>query len=232
MRLVTWNCSRGPFEKKVPLLDALSPDIAVIQECARPLESSSQCVWLGDNPRQGLAVQATGNYELRCLPKLHDTPNYVLPVEVHGPRRFNLFAVWTHGKQEFRYVQAAARTVGLYREVIGSTPTCLVGDLNSNTIWDAKHPPDLNHSSLVRRLEELGIVSAYHYHRNESHGQESIPTYYFHWKKERPFHIDSCFIPVAWAGQIKSVDIGSFEDWQVHSDHRPLVVEIADNNLV
>jgi len=42
LRLVTWNCCCGPFSKKVPLLDLLMPDIAVIQECPRPATTSDQ----------------------------------------------------------------------------------------------------------------------------------------------------------------------------------------------
>jgi len=30
MRLVTWNACRGPFERKVPLLDQLDADVAVV----------------------------------------------------------------------------------------------------------------------------------------------------------------------------------------------------------
>lgn len=58
MRIVTWNCSRGKFAKKMPLLDALGPDIAVIQECARPGPEVDNCVCFGDNPNIGVAVKA------------------------------------------------------------------------------------------------------------------------------------------------------------------------------
>lgn len=231
MRIVTWNCCRGAYAKKVPLLEALAPDIAVIQECAKPLAESEQCLWFGDNPRQGLAVQAYGGYQLHPLPVLLEAPKYVVPIEVSGPRRFTLFAIWTLGNQEFRYVEAAAKAVDLYRDVISASATVLIGDFNSNTIWDSTHPPELNHSALVRRLHGLGIVSAYHHMRGEAHGEESLPTFYFHWKQGRPFHIDYCFVPEAWADQIRTVEVGSYEDWRAYSDHRPLVVEITSSSV-
>ncbi len=56
MRLVTWNCCRGAYAKKVPLLDPFEADIAVVQECAKPERESRTCLWFGNNPRQGLAV--------------------------------------------------------------------------------------------------------------------------------------------------------------------------------
>src|SRR5271165_5982378 len=95
MRLVTWNCCRGAYLKKAPLLNALAPDIAVIQECARPATATDQCLWFGDNPRQGVAVAANGRYRIRALPAVPGVPRYAIPVEVTGPNHFLLIAVWS-----------------------------------------------------------------------------------------------------------------------------------------
>lgn len=190
MRLATWNCCRGPYEKKVPLLDSLKPDIAVIQECARPNDESDQSLWFGDNPRQGIAVVATGSFRLRRLPIAEDVPEYVFPIEVTGPASFSLLAVWSKGNQAFPYVEAVVRAAELYRALFDGGPTVLIGDLNSNAIWDTRHPRDRNHSALVAMLAELGLVSAYHSFHGEKHGQETRPTYYFQWKEARPYHID------------------------------------------
>jgi len=57
MRNVTGNCRRGTYARKVPLLNTLAPDIAVIQECARLEIESEQCLWFGDNPRQGITYK-------------------------------------------------------------------------------------------------------------------------------------------------------------------------------
>jgi hypothetical protein len=85
MRLVTWNCCRGAHSVKAPLLDSLAPDIAVIQECAKPANESDICLWFGENVRQGIVVQATNGYRLRALPAAADVPRFVFPVEVTGP---------------------------------------------------------------------------------------------------------------------------------------------------
>jgi hypothetical protein len=226
MRLATWNCCRGVYEKKAALLQVLDADVAVIQECARPKTESESLLWFGDNPRQGLAVVAGGDYRLRRVRKARSVPKYVVPVEVTGPHSFLLFAVWTKTDQDHCYVEAAVRAVHLYRKLIASGPAVFIGDVNSNVIWDSQHPADRNHTALVNQLSALGLVSAYHSFFDEAHGKETRPTYYFHWKETRPYHLDYCFIPKAWAPALRDVSVGSYETWKSHSDHRPLMVDL------
>jgi exodeoxyribonuclease III len=225
MRLATWNCCRGPYLKKAALLDSMGADVAVLQECAKPQAESESLLWFGDNPRQGLAVVARGDYKLRRLRRARSVPRYVMPVEVSGPRSFTLFAVWTKTDQEHCYVEAAVRAVFLYRKLIASGPTVFMGDVNSNVIWDHQHAPDRSHSALVKQLSDLGLVSAYHAFFDEPHGKETRPTYYFHWKRHKPFHLDYCFIPKAWLPAVRNVWVEPFESWKAHSDHRPLFVD-------
>ena len=86
MRLVTWNCCRGAFEKKATLLDCLSADVTVIQECAKPERLTEQLLWYGDHHNQGVAIIARGDYKLRELPQLDAAPKFVIPIEVEGPQ--------------------------------------------------------------------------------------------------------------------------------------------------
>lgn len=227
MHLVTWNCCRGQWAKKVHLLEPLSPDIAVIQECPKPPHESESCLWFGDNVRQGIAVLASPSFHLHRLPQLDDVPKYVIPVGVSGPVNFLLLAVWSKGGQRFNYVEAVVKAVMLYRSQIEATPTVLMGDLNSNVIWDATHPKGMNHTALVALLRELGMVSAYHQLHQETAGIESRPTYFFQWKESRGYHIDYAFIPESWSSGIRRVEVGSYEAWKQHSDHRPVLVDIA-----
>ena len=74
--------------------------------------------------------------------------------------------------------EAVVEAVRMYRSTFEAGPTVLMGDLNSNTIWDKTHPKDRNHSALVNMLDELGMVSAYHAHHDEKHGGEASPTFY------------------------------------------------------
>jgi hypothetical protein len=201
----------------------------VIQECAKPETESETCLWFGDNPRQGITVKATNGYRVYALPREPDVPKFVFPVDVRGPQNFTLLAVWSKGGQKYRYVMGVVKAVEAYRSFFESSPTVLIGDLNSNAIWDTHHRVGLNHSALISLLLELGLVSSYHYFFGEAQGRETRPTCYLLWNKERPYHIDYCFIPTAWASRITQVKIGTDEEWSKYSDHRPLLVEVADS---
>jgi hypothetical protein len=152
MRLVTWNCCRGSYSQKASFLEALAPDIAVIQECAKPTCETDQCLWFGHNPRQGIAVFANGPYRIRALPRAARVPRYAIPIKVAGPTNFLLIAVWSKGGQANPYVEGVVRAVRLYRKLFAQYPTVLAGDLNSNAIWDSNHAAGLSHSALVKML--------------------------------------------------------------------------------
>ena len=224
MRIVTWNCCRGPFAKKLARLEALAASVTSIQECPRPETSDATFLWHGENQRQGLGLLVAPGYSLRPC-SLRATRPYHLLAEIEGPHSFLALAVWT--QRTSRYVEAVVETLWAHRDLILANPTVVLGDLNSNAIWDADHPGDRNHSALVRLCADLGLVSAYHQYWREGHGSESRPTYYFRWNKDRPYHIDYCFIPEAWASSLTSVDVGTYEGWADLSDHRPLVVDLA-----
>ena len=87
--------------------------------------------------------------------------------------------------------------------------------------------PLIQDEATIKTLSELGLVSSYHHFHGEAHGQETMPTYHFQWKLERPFHIDYCFIPKSWTPNLRRVEIGSYQEWKALSDHRPLMVEIS-----
>ncbi len=228
MRIVTWNCHRGPFEKKSILLNSLRPDIAVMQECAQPKLQLPNTLWFGDNTQQGLSVQAYGSYEIRALPQRENVPRFFFPVEVRGPQNFNMIVAWAKADRGYRYVRGAIRSIEIYRDMFEDGPTLLIGDLNSNTIWDYKRPPGLNHTGLVNLLTSLNVTSAYHTFHHEEHGAETHPTFFMHRNSAKPYHIDYCFMPEGWVKQLASVTVGSNEEWQNHSDHRPLIVDISE----
>ena len=229
MILVTWNCCRGAYSRKMQLLAPLAADVSVVQECARPEVESETCLWFGDNPLQGIAVTAAGPYTLRALPQRRNVPKFVIPIQVTGPDCFTLFAVWSKGDQKYRYVAAVVKAIKTYRELFAGSLAILAGDLNSNVFWDSHHPAGQNHSALIKLLDELGLVSSYHQFFAEEQGQETRPTYYFLWNESKPYHIDYCFVPKVWATRIRRVEVGTYLDWHSHSDHRPLLVELSSN---
>jgi len=230
MRLVTWNARKGSFARKSPLLDALCADIAVVQEIAAPASESEQTLWFGDNIKLGVAVLAKAPYTLRRLPELPNVPKYVIPISVDGPRSFVLFAVWTLGDQPMRYVRAVSTAIDMYASVFANSPVVMMGDFNSNAIWNKDHPSNVNHEAMVTRLHQLGLVSAFHQHRDIEHGAEpkSEHTFHLYGHEEKSYHIDYYFLPKAWACEIDQVIIGAYKEWHEHSDHRPLLVSVRD----
>lgn len=228
MRLVTWNCCRGAYSAKASLLDILRPDIAVIQECGKPPSIDDHCLWFGDNPKQGITVVAKDAYHMHALPPLPDVPNYCMPIQVSGAKRFIILAVWAKGRQQYSYVEGVVKAVEMYADLLTHSPAVVIGDFNSNTSWDDEHPSDLCHTALVERLAGLGMVSSYHAFHGMAHGQERCPTHYFQWNEKKPYHIDYAFIPERWLPSVREVTIGSYQEWKDYSDHRPLMVDFWD----
>jgi exodeoxyribonuclease III len=225
MRIVTWNCCRGPVLKKLALLEPLQATLTIVQECPRLDADDGNTLWFGDNPRQGVAVIASAGYRLTAI-EARAVPRYIVPIQIAGPISFLLLAVWSQQDPDFRYVKGIIRAVDCYRDLMVAQPTVVAGDFNSNTIWDHKRPNGQNHTGLVRNLAELGLVSAYHYYYDEAHGKESRPTLFLHRQEARPYHIDYCFIPVSWAISLRHVAVGTYGEWAAFSDHRPLVVDL------
>jgi len=99
----------------------------------------------------------------------------------------------------------------------------LIGDFNSNTIWDRKYREG-NHSNVVNRLAKKGIFSCYHLHHQQQQGMEQHPTLYLYRHRDKPYHLDYCFASKDMTQKIQSVEIGNYEDWKLYSDHVPVMV--------
>jgi exodeoxyribonuclease III len=231
MRLVTWNAGRGRFATKAPLLEAFDADISIIQEIAPPPEPAPGTLWFGANG-QGVAIIARDPYRITAHPVKDQAPSYVVPISVEGPTGpFVLFAVWTLNSRPMQYIRSLATAVDLYADVFRSGHTIVVGDFNSNAIWDRDHPKHLNHSSVVARLSSHGLTSAYHHIHGEEHGKESHKTFHLYRHEDKGFHIDYCFLPTAWTSRLSRAEVGPYDLWSKHSDHRPLLVEVIPTRL-
>lgn len=231
MRLTTWNCCTGPLPRKLAALRRLAPDIAVIPECPRLPEGPASW-WLGDNPRKGLGIVATGAWSVAPLTPPVPLPRYVQPLAVSGPERFLLIAVWAMNEGRDRYVRGLHRAIDLLAPLISNHPTVAMGDFNANAIWDHEHPEDQNHSALVAKLDRLGLVSAYHAYRAEAHGAERTPTFFSYRHRHRPYHLDYCFIPKSWLSRVTAVRVGRHASWASRSDHMPLSLTLTPAPLV
>jgi endonuclease/exonuclease/phosphatase (EEP) superfamily protein YafD len=224
IRLVTWNCCRGAYEAKAARLDALRPDVAVLQECARPDPPNASVAWFGANLRQGVAVISRPPY--RVLPEpVREGSQSMFAARVLGPVSFTVVAVWA--QREPTYSEALRRGLEVYRDLLAAGPTVLLGDFNSSAAWDNQHGRSDHRELEVHLKREFGLVSAYHAATGEQPGSESRPTHFWRWQEASPFHLDYCYLPEAWLSRLRDVTVGSYRDWADASDHRPVLVDVS-----
>ena len=233
MTIVTWNCNMA-FRKKAGYILAAQPDIVIVPECEHPeklqfvegIEQPTDSLWFGTNQHKGLGIFSYSHFRFT----LHDMYNpafkMIVPIQVHGgPAEFILYAVWTNNPQdpEGQYVEQVWKAVQYYDALLHNQTTVLAGDFNSNTIWDRKYRIG-NHSHLVQRLHEKGIMSCYHFYHQQEQGKEKHPTLYLYRHKDKPYHLDYCFASGDLIKRIQSVEIGESDFWLQYSDHVPLIV--------
>lgn len=237
MRIIEWNC-QGAFRLKNKQILNLNPDILIIPECEteNKLEFGSltpqpnDFIWYGDTGKKGIGIFSFSNYKFKLLREFNPEFRYIVPLEVSdGINSFLLFAVWAMDNKNnplARYVGQIWNAVNYYQSTLTNN-TILIGDFNSNQIWDEKERVG-NHSDLVNFLNDLNIESLYHKQQNEIHGQESLKTFFMYRNLEKPYHIDYVF---ASQNLIKNGYNLTFEnpvDWIYLSDHIPLILDIND----
>lgn len=234
MKIIAWNCNMC-FRRKAEFLQIYQPDIVVVPECEHPdklkFDSSTPLptnfCWFGDNKNKGLGVFSYGDYKLRLLNAHNPDFKTILPIAVTN-ENFNLtlFAVWANNPQDkkFQYVGQIWKAVNYYQKLLKNENVILAGDFNSNSIWD-KPRREFDHSKVVEYLEKKKIFSAYHRHHNQKQGGEAHPTWYMYRHADKPYHLDYCFASTNLIDKLRSVEIGSYEQWRILSDHTPIIAD-------
>jgi exodeoxyribonuclease III len=239
MKIVTWNCNMA-FRKKLPIIADLNPDIVVVPECEKPdrfqLDQYSQkptdLLWHGNNPNKGLGVFSFSEYRLKLLENHNDSFRTVLPILVSKKEfEFLLFAIWANNPAEkgSQYIEQVWKAIHFYEELL-NTNTLLIGDFNSNTIWDKQHREG-SHSAVVKKLSGKGIQSVYHLFYKQEQGKELHPTFFTYRHKDKPYHIDYCFASDYFIKRLEQVEVGSYEQWTAYSDHKPLIVTFSTDPI-
>lgn len=231
MKIVSWNCN-GAFRRKYKELFNAFPDadVFVVQECENPAfynDTEYRAIFqtgfhagtpdyytkgIGVFSRKMLWVRRT-----KC--KYADTVMMMgyAPFEVGG--KTNILAVWPHGK----YVEEMIDFLKL-NEGILTNDMLIIGDTNSNTVFNNHHPVGKNHDVLVELLNEKGLDDAYNYMTGEKEGEETVPTFYIYRYLSQPFHLDRAFTSAA---RLKRFAVASDRDyWLTLSDHIPIEAEI------
>lgn len=226
------------FRKKAEFILSKNPDLLIIPECEHiekiklkeEIIKPNDSLWFGENLNKGLGVFSYGNYKLKFLEIHNPKIKTIVPIEVTGgDYDFILFAIWAFNNEDlnYNYIGQVWKAIHYYENLLKTKKVVLVGDFNSNVIWDKLHRKS-NHTNVVEKLSELDIFSAYHSHLNQIPGKETHPTFYLYRHKDKPYHIDYCFASKELIDKIQSVEVGNYEDWKLHSDHKPLSVTFSN----
>lgn len=233
MKIITWNCQMA-FRKKAEYLLAQNPDIVIIPECEHPdklkfkdgLAIPNDLFWLGANQNKGLGVFSYSNFKFKLLDNHNPELKNIVPLHVtDGSFDFTLFAIWANNPQDKDgvYVTQIWKAIHWYEHLLKDKKTMLVGDFNSNTIWDRPLRKG-NHSAVVEKLGKKGIFSTYHHFHRQEQGKEQHSTLYLYRHQDKPYHIDYCFASLDFIKKLENVEVGAYENWKQFSDHTPLTV--------
>ncbi len=238
MKIITWNCNMA-FRKKADTILKHKPDILIIPECEhidklifnQDVLKPTDALWFGNNPNKGLSIFSYSDFRFK-LSKFHNLNlKWIIPITVTGGYiDFNLFAIWANNPEDpkTQYITQVWKAVQYYDTAITNWPTILIGDFNSNTIWD-KPKRRGNHTEVVQLLETKGIYSVYHKHFNQVQGKEKHPTLYMYRHKDKPYHFDYYFASKDIIQHLKLVEVGNYRFWNKYSDHVPLIVTFDRN---
>lgn len=168
-----------------------------------------------------MALLARRDVSVRPAAAARTPARLFLPCHVDATRKFNVLVVWVKPWPTIRgYVTALLRGLAAYGPFIRTRPTIVLGDLNSNPYWGGAH------FEVLKVMEELRLVSAYHVYNGETPGKETRGTYFDRTQAGRPYHLDDCFIPEIWVDRLVGVRLGRPGAWSRLSDHVPLTVEL------
>ncbi len=225
------------FRKKFEKVAELNPDLLVIQECEndsklkKHLESMNynQLIWYGNNPHKGVAILSFNSLEIEINQNHNPEFEYIIPIKLKVNRKkINLFCIWAmpHKTQRVRrYIGQIWGAVNYYEKILNKD-SILIGDFNSNAIWDKKKRIG-NHTDVVNFLNQKDIQSIYHQKFGINHGEEKQPTLFLLKKEDKPYHIDYCFASKNLFSNKTTFEIGKYENWIKLSDHMPIII----NNL-
>jgi len=233
LKITTWNCNMA-YRNKASFILTQQPDIVIVPECEHPdklkfkdeVPLPKDVIWSGKNLNKGLGIFSYSNYKF----KLHDSymPDFrnVLPIIVTGGKiDFTLFAIWANNPQDkgYEYIGQVWKALHFYNDLLKGQKTILMGDFNSNTIWD-KPRREGNHSTVVALLESKKIYSAYHRFYDQQQGKEKHNTLFMYRHPDKAYHIDYCFASIDLAKKITGIKVGAHKEWAKLSDHSPLTV--------
>jgi exonuclease III len=237
MKIIEWNC-QGAFRKKHNKVLSYSPDILIIPECENVdklkfgnlMPTPNNFYWHGENSNRGIGIFSYSDYQIELQPFFNPNFRFIIPLKItKGPISLTLFAIWAMNDKlnyEARYIGQIWLAINFYSTFLGSD-TMLIGDFNSNKIWDYKDRVG-NHSDVVSFLCRKNIHSLYHHQNEIDQGVEKDSTFFLYRNVDKHYHIDYCFASKSIIDTGFTISIGNYQDWKEFSDHSPLFIELND----
>lgn len=236
MRIIEWNC-QGAFRNKNKEILELKPDILIIPECEEENKlkfgtltpKPNDFKWIGESGKKGVGIFSFSNYQFKILKEYNPKYRYVIPLEVtNGQNTFILFAVWAMNDKKnplARYIGQIWLAINYYKSIF-SEDIIIMGDFNSNQIWDEKDRVG-NHTDVVNFLNEFQVESLYHKQYNENHGKEKLSTFFMYRNIEKPYHIDYVFASHNLIKNGFNLKLENHNNWIDKSDHIPLILDLS-----
>jgi len=213
------------FRNKSDAILKHKPDLLILQECSKAdIENSSALFkhWVGNNPHKGLGVLGFTNHSFRIADNYNETIHWAIPIESDT---VDVLAMWAHKDTGQTYVEGLLNALAHYDSLLRKDTGLFIGDMNNNVRWDHKTKKEWQWATYIEELRKLDKHSVWHKTKGEEHGLESVSTLFWYRQPERGYHIDYVFGSEALIQDAK-LEIGAHEDWLMHSDHVPLVLDI------
>ena len=258
VKIVSWNCHYGFEKNKPQAIKKYDANILVIPECREmdmevPGYDENHRKWYGDHKeakdhggnankekdlgigvfwKEGITISRLAEWDKTW--KDESNFRYLVPYKVEGNfKSFTLIAVWTKNKTDasdpLDYIQKAHAAIDEYKKAgLLDGRVVLIGDFNSNAIWDDRYKKDWNHSALVDKLKNSGIVDC-----STINGKRQQDTYVYYTKNgEKLVTDDYCFASADIAKTAK-FSVPGPDEWTLEngvkrwnsSDHCPISVE-------
>jgi len=223
LRLLTWNCRSGSVGARLSEVAEFDPHVVFLQEWGRIDGVHNQLVCSHMNGRKGIALLAPTAAPRAVAVSLHNCGQAAISARFLASEPFTVVGIWARGPN---YVEDVLLTVRRCSPLSRRGPTVIMGDLNTGSRLGRRASVTTNHRRVLDICTSLDLVSAYHaFHRLEP-SFESDATYFHQFKRSKPWHIDYCFVPRAWASRLTKVEVIDGRKWAKRSDHRPLLVEV------
>ena len=235
LRIITWNCNMA-FRKKADNILRFHPDVLIVPESesnnkidfSKHSTQPTNHLWIGNNPNKGILISSYNNDIILSLSPLYNEEfRYVVPIEVSYKNcNFFLLAIWTQDTKRgySGYVAQAYRALMFYQSQLNDK-SMIIGDFNSNAIWDLMCKRGVNHTDTVNFLKSYEIESLYHIQQNVEQGEEKESTFYLSRQRDRSYHIDYIFSGQYWSKKLEKISIGKYDDWTEYSDHVPIIAD-------